>query len=164
MYQTTTKTISLTNCTNSSQNLPAMPTTPTRTEWLKAWAAIAAFTYIHSNWIGRGYTPSSGHILYIWTAFWTGCCFFCTYFANPWPYVAGHIASTGLLKNLGMLWSSYPTQGTDSTEQMMEVWLPWIAGFIVTALAFGCASYRAYTVRWSGDADVGSIRFDEEAV
>ena len=46
---------------------------------------------------------------------------------------------------------------------MMEVWLPWIAGLVVTTLAFGSTSYRAFSVPWTRDTPVKSISLDEEA-
>ena len=132
---------------------------PHLTEVLQVSAAFFGFWMVVGNWIGYDYTPSSEH-LYSWTAFWVGCCCVCTHFHYPWPFVGGTIAWTGMIKNLGMLWSSYPHQGI---RPGMEVWPTWIAGLVLTALAAGIAFYRTSDARWTRNLAPKPISLDEEA-
>ena len=136
--------------------------THTATDVLKVSTAFFGFWYAVGYWIGYGHTPSSEH-LYSWTAFWTSCCFVRTHCAYPWPYVGGVIAWTGLLKNSGMLWTSYPTQETLTRQPTMGTWLSWIGPLVVTVLAAGGALYRVLTAQWHVNKVGRSVRLDEES-
>jgi len=132
--------------------------THTATDALKVFTALFGFWYTVNYWIGSSHAPPSEH-LYSWTAFWTSCSFVCAHYAHPWPFTGGVIAWTGLMKNSGMLWSSYPIQETQS----IGAWLSWIAALVVTILAAGGAFYRVFSVPWHVNAAARSVRLDEES-
>jgi hypothetical protein len=134
--------------------------TPTVANGLKVFTAFSGFYYTLNYWIGYSHTPPAEHLFH-WTFFWTSCCFVCTYYAYPWPFVGGVIAWTGLMKNLGMLWSSCPIQEIRSAA--VEAWPSWIAALILTILATGSTSYRVLTAQWNRNMAVRSVSLDEEA-
>jgi hypothetical protein len=78
-------------------------------------------------------------------------------------YVSGVIAWTGLLKNSGMLWTSYPIQETLTRQPTMGSWLSWIGPLVVTVLAAGGAIYRVLTAQWHVNKVGRSVRLDEES-
>lgn len=130
------------------------------TEILKVFTSLTGFYLVLGNWIGYDHTPSSEY-LYSWTAFWISCCCVCTHFSYPWPFVGGTVAWTGVMKNVGMLWRSYPHRGT---QPGIEVWLPWIAGLTITVLAASSTFYRTTSARWTKDTASKPISLNDEAV
>lgn len=135
-------TLSINNRTRVPQSLRAMPSPA---EAPQVFAAFYAFANVLVHWVGTAYAPSSEH-LYGWTAFWMACCFVCTRYSYPWPFVGSVMAGIGLQKNLGMLWGSYPFGGSQPGN---ELWLSWSARLSVTMLATSIAFYRTFTARWN---------------